>query len=53
MYIETIEPHRDIILEPLRFISQYNGWPSELRWKFTYSQIATLQGGQETTQNVQ
>lgn len=49
MYIENIEPHRELILEPLYFISQYNGWPEELRWKFQYSQISTLQNGQETT----
>lgn len=53
MYVESLEPHRDLLLEPLYFIGVYNGWPSNLKWKFRYTQISTLQNGTETKTEMQ
>lgn len=53
-YLSTIEPHRDIIVEPLEFISDYNGWlapdGSPLKWRFKNSIITTLDKGKEPQQ---
>lgn len=49
--LSTLE--REILLEPLYFIAQYNGWPPNLRWFIPGHQIATLDTGSEVlpTQN--
>lgn len=28
IYVDTVKAHQDLILEPFRFISEYNGWPA-------------------------
>lgn len=48
IYISTIEPHRDVILEPLQFAFRYNGWPYKL--KFRNTKIISLDQGGETQQ---
>ncbi len=45
MYISLVQAHQDIILEPLEFISDYNGWTARLpglTWKFRNSMLQTL-----------
>ncbi len=43
--LSTLE--RQIILEPLYFIAQYNNWPPNLRWFIPGHQVATLDTGNE------
>ncbi|WP_057935860.1 hypothetical protein [Algoriphagus resistens] len=36
IYVDTIKAHQDLILEPLTWIGQYNGWPN-FKYKFKNS----------------
>ena len=48
LYINTIESHRDLILEPWNFALRYNGFGDDLRIVLKYKQITTLENRQET-----
>ena len=48
MYMELQQPNEDLILEPLHFIRDYNGWNPEYKFKFKRNQISTLDSGNET-----
>lgn len=41
MYQNLCQLHRDIILEPLNFIRDYNGWDPKLRFLFRYGELKT------------
>jgi hypothetical protein len=41
MYQEACNSHRDIVLEPLNQIRDYNGWPESRRFKIRYSRLKT------------
>jgi len=49
-YISLCEVHREIVLEPLYFIRDYNGWDPEIQFRFSYPLIMTLDKGKETQQ---
>lgn len=49
-YISMCQAHRDIVLEPIRLIQEYNGWDPELEFWFEYPTITTLDKGKETQQ---
>jgi hypothetical protein len=42
MYMSLCQIHEDIILAPLNFIRDYNGWDPNLVWKFKRPQLQTL-----------
>lgn len=42
--------HRDILLEPLYLIRDYNKWDPELEFRFKYPIIMTLDSGKQTQQ---
>lgn len=46
IYIAMIEPHRDVILEPIQFAFDYNGFPYKV--KFRNTKILTLNEGSDT-----
>lgn len=48
IYVSLLKAHRDIILEPLNFITRYNNWGNDIVWRFTDSLIQTLNTGTET-----
>lgn len=52
MYMAGIHPKKDLLTEPIHFISQYNAkysdWPAKLRWVFRYQAVTTLNEGKET-----
>jgi hypothetical protein len=50
IYMATIEPHLDFILEPLYFIKDYNRWPANLVLRWTKPFIETLNTGRQTTE---
>lgn len=52
IYIETIRTHRDILTEPLDFISRFNGWPENLVWRFVDPQINTLGEGKAVSNEI-
>jgi hypothetical protein len=45
IYVETIRAHQDLILEPLSWIAQYNGWPN-FKFKFKNSLNASVSASQ-------
>lgn len=49
-YISLCDIHRDIILEPLNMIRDYNGWDTEFQFRFRYPVIMTLDSGKQTQQ---
>lgn len=49
-YISLCEVHRDLILEPLHFIRDYNGWDPEIQFRFRLPMIVTLDKGKEVQQ---
>lgn len=49
MYLELQQAKEDLILEPLHFIRDYNGWNPEYKFKFKRNAITTLDSGNETT----
>lgn len=46
IYIAMIEPHRDVIAEPIQFAFDHNGWPYKV--KFRNTKILTLNEGTDT-----
>ncbi|MNH20583.1 hypothetical protein D3C79_803600 [compost metagenome] len=51
IYVALLQPYRDVILEPLNFISDYNGWTERiegLTWRFREAKLETLDKGQGT-----
>lgn len=34
MYLSLVQVHQDLILEPLHFIAQYNGWNPDIKFRF-------------------
>lgn len=50
MYISMIRAHQDILLEPLDFIRDFNGWDENIVWRFRNSLVTTLDKGKETQQ---
>ncbi|MFY0628689.1 MAG: hypothetical protein JXR07_20520 [Reichenbachiella sp.] len=45
IYISLLQPHADLILRPLDFISWYNGWSNEkeiIKWSFNKPYMQTL-----------
>lgn len=50
LHILTNRPHQDLILDPLYMIRDYNGWSSEIEFRFYNSFMNTLDKGSETTQ---
>jgi hypothetical protein len=49
-YISLCEMHRDIILEPLYVIKDYNGWDEEYEFRLKIPAIMTQDKGKETQQ---
>ncbi len=50
VYISLCQIHQDLILEPLEFIADYNGWDKKIKnltFKFRHSMITTLDKGTE------
>ncbi len=48
IYVATLQPHRNLLLEPLDFIAEYNGWKKKyprLVFKFVEVQLDTLDTG--------
>lgn len=55
IYLALINPHRDILLEPLMFIAQYNGWLEKypgLVFRFEEVRLDTLDNGSTTKQTI-
>lgn len=50
VYVSLCQADRDCILEPLYFIRDYNGWDSEIEFRFRYPMITSLDKGKETQQ---
>jgi hypothetical protein len=50
VYISLCQADRDAILEPLYFIRDYNGWDTDLEFRFRYPLITTLDKGKESQQ---
>lgn len=50
VYSSLCEMHRDLILEPLYFIRDFNGWGDNIEFRFRYPIITTLDKGKETQQ---
>lgn len=48
LYLNSIEPHRDLILEPWNLALRFNGFGDDLRIKLKYKQITTLENRKET-----
>lgn len=48
LYLNSVEAHRDLILEPWNFALRYNGFGDDLKIKLRYKQITTLQNGTES-----
>ncbi|SDK35044.1 hypothetical protein SAMN05421823_102526 [Catalinimonas alkaloidigena] len=42
MYLTDCQIHQDIILEPLHFIRDYNGWDPEIEFRFRRPHLQTL-----------
>lgn len=51
MYVSLLQLHRDMILEPLEFIKQYNGWPQDVVFRFKDAFVNTADQG-ETSEDV-
>ena len=47
VYISLCTSHQDLILEPLAFIRDYNGWDPALEFRFANTLITTLDKGKE------
>lgn len=47
IYISLCTSHQDILLEPLAFIRDYNGWDPELEFRFANTLITTLDSGKQ------
>lgn len=48
IYVATLQPHRNLLLEPLDFIAEYNGWKKRyprLVFKFVEVELNTLDSG--------
>jgi len=45
---EMMWTFREALLEPLYFISEYNGWPENLKWEFISIRVMTLDTGKES-----
>ena len=50
IYISMCVSHQDIILDPLHFIRDYNGWDPDLTFRFKNTLITTMDKGKETQQ---
>ncbi len=53
IYVSLLKAHRDIILEPLNFVTRYNNWGTDIVWRFQDSLIQTLNTGTETKEVTQ
>jgi hypothetical protein len=49
IYLLSTKADADIILEPLHFVRDYNGWGSDLVFMFKNYYVATLEGGKEVS----
>ena len=49
IYISLADIHKHILLEPLEFIRDYNGWDPDIEFRFKNNLITTLDTGKETT----
>lgn len=49
-YVSLCEMHREIILEPLYFIRDYNGWNPEMEFRLKIPAIMTQDKGKQTQQ---
>lgn len=47
-YTSMLKLEREVILEPLKVIQQYNGWDPELQWRFRDVVLTTLDQGKGT-----
>jgi hypothetical protein len=51
IYLEKMKPLRDVLLEPLRFVAQFNGWTKKypgLDFHFEHKLLTTLDTGSST-----
>ena len=48
LYLNSLEPHRDLILEPWNMALRHNGYGDDLRIRLRYKQITTLENRKET-----
>jgi hypothetical protein len=49
-YISLCQIHQDLILEPLHFIRDYNGWNPEYQFRFRKALMAPMTSGKPTLQ---
>jgi hypothetical protein len=49
-YISLCDIHRDLILEPLYMIRDYNKWDPDIQFRFRYPVIMTLDSGKQVQQ---
>jgi hypothetical protein len=49
-FISTSKFVQDLVLEPLHFVRDYNGWPANLQFRFQNPLIMTLDKGKEVQQ---
>ncbi|QCR23076.1 hypothetical protein [Pontibacter sp. SGAir0037] len=49
-FISTSKFVQDLVLEPLHFVRDYNGWPENLRFRFLNPLIMTLDKGKQSDQ---
>jgi len=49
IYMLTCKADQDIILEPLEFVRDYNGWDPEIKFMFKNYYVATLDQGKEVS----
>ena len=48
LYVNKMQIHEDLIMEPLYFIRDYNGWDADYVFRFKKQQVVTLNTGSET-----
>lgn len=49
-FISTSKFPQDLVLEPLHFVRDYNGWPENLQFRFSAPLIMTLDSGKSSQQ---
>lgn len=49
LHMLTNRAQQDLILDPLYVIAEYNGWPSDIEFRFRNTLMNTLDKGSETT----
>lgn len=49
-YMAMVQLHKDLLMEPLLFVRDFNGWDPRIQWRFKNLIQQTLDTGKEVTQ---